>query len=42
VNLPRSSFYYSPEKKSPAEQDQEKALEGRIEALCLEFPRYGY
>jgi transposase InsO family protein len=42
MNLPRSSFYYSPKEISPSEQDHEKALEGRIEALCLEFPRYGY
>jgi len=26
----------------PFQQKQEKALEGRIEALCLEFSRYGY
>jgi transposase InsO family protein len=42
MNLPRSSFYYSPKEPSSAEQDHEKAVEGRIEALCLEFPRYGY
>jgi len=42
MNLPRSSFYYSPKEPSSAEQDHEKALQGRIEALCLEFPRYGY
>jgi len=42
MNLPRSSFYYSPQEPSCVEQDHEKALQGRIEALCLEFPRYGY
>ena len=42
MNLPRSSFYYPPREKTPSQQEQEKALEGRIEALCLEFPRYGY
>jgi putative transposase len=42
MNLPRSSFYYSPQETSPAEQAHQKALERRIEALCLEFPRYGY
>jgi putative transposase len=42
MNLPRSSFYYSPKETSSAEQDHEKALKGRIETLCLEFPRYGY
>jgi transposase InsO family protein len=42
MNLPRSSFYYSPKETSSAEQGHEKALKGRIETLCLEFPRYGY
>jgi len=42
MNLPRSSFYYPPKKILPSQQHQEKVLEGRIEALCLEFPRYGY
>jgi transposase InsO family protein len=42
MNLPRSSFYCSPREKTPSQQEQEKALEGRVEALCLEFPRYGY
>jgi transposase InsO family protein len=42
MNLPRSSFYYPPREKTPSQQEQEKALEGRVEALCLEFPRYGY
>ena len=42
MNFPRSSFYYSQKKTSPSQQDLQKAFEGRIEALCLEFPRYGY
>ena len=42
MNLPRSSFYYPAKKTLPSQRDQDKALEGRIEALCLEFPRYGY
>jgi putative transposase len=42
MNLPRSSFYYPPREKTPSQQEWEKTLEGRIEALCLEFPRYGY
>lgn len=42
MNLPRSSFYYPPKKILPSEENEERVLEGRIEALCLEFPRYGY
>jgi transposase InsO family protein len=42
MNFPRSSFYYPPKDKTPSQQEHQKALEGRIEALCLEFPRYGY
>ena len=42
MNLPRSSFYYASQKRAPSEPQREKALQERIEALCLEFPRYGY
>jgi len=42
MNLPRSSFYYLPKENPPSRQEREKTAEGRIEALCLEFPRYGY
>ena len=42
MNLPRSSFYYPAREKTPSQQEHQKALERRIEALCLEFPRYGY
>jgi putative transposase len=42
MTLPRSSFYYRPIKKTPSQQEHQRAVEGRIEALCLEFPRYGY
>jgi putative transposase len=42
MNLPSSGFFYSPKETIPAQQDQEKVLEGRIEALCLECPPYGY
>jgi transposase InsO family protein len=39
MKLPRSSFYYRPEAVTArAEAD----LRDRIEAICLEFPRYGY
>lgn len=42
MNLPRSSFYYTPEKRVPFEENRDKTMEGCIEAICLEFPRYGY
>ena len=42
MKLPTSSFYYRP-KYEPFEGKQKQAdLIGRIEAICLEFPRYGY
>ena len=42
MSLPRSSFYYQP-RMSDSERGQiETALLDRIEAVCLEFPRYGY
>jgi putative transposase len=39
MKLARSSFYYRPE-ASPAVAETD--LRERIEAICLEFPRYGY
>jgi len=42
MNLPRSSFYYPPKDKTPVQQENQKALERKIEAICLGFPRYGY
>ena len=39
MKLPASSFYYRP-KPGLAEADAD--LTDRIEAICLEFPRYGY
>ena len=38
MNLPRSSYYYRP--KACGKDDE--ALIARIEAICAEFPRYGY
>ena len=38
MNLPRSSYYYRP--KACGKDDG--ALIARIEAICAEFPRYGY
>ncbi len=38
MNLARSSYYYRPKVRG---KDNE-ALIARIEAICAEFPRYGY
>jgi transposase InsO family protein len=42
MKLARSSFYHKPEDKSQWEMQEEADLRGRIEAICLEYPRYGY
>ncbi len=42
MNLSRSSFYYSSKTKGPNRMKAEADLRGQIEAICLEFPRYGY
>ena len=42
MKLARSSFYYKPTAKSPYQMKAEADLVDRIEAICLEFPRYGY
>jgi len=42
MKLSRSSFYYRPKAKSPERMETEADLRDRIEAICLEFPRYGY
>jgi putative transposase len=42
MKLARSSFYYKPRAKSPENMKVEVDLRDRIEAICLEFPRYGY
>ena len=39
MNLARSTYYYSPRGRRCAD---EGALTARIEAICEEFPRYGY
>ena len=42
MKIAQSSFYYKPKEK-PLDQLKEKMdLRGRIEKICLEFPRYGY
>jgi transposase InsO family protein len=42
MKLSRSSFYYRPKAKNPDRMKTEADLKDRIEAICLEFPRYGY
>ena len=42
MGLSRSSFYYRPESHSPERMEAEADLRDKIEAICLEFPRYGY
>ena len=42
MRLARSSFYYKPRAKSSDRMKAEADLRDRIEAICLEFPRYGY
>ena len=42
MKLARSSFYYKSRCKSPEQMKAEVDLRDRIEAICLDFPRYGY
>ena len=42
MNLSSSSLYYRPKAKEPDRMKAEADLRDRIEAICLEFPRYGY
>ena len=42
MKLPTSSFYYRPKPESVEDKEKQADLIGRIEAICLEFPRYGY
>jgi len=42
MKLARSSFYYKAKAKGPEELREEANVRERIEAICLEFPRYGY
>jgi transposase InsO family protein len=41
MKLAASSFYYKPIDK-PQKAQQDADLRDKIEAICLEFPRYGY
>ena len=42
MNLARSSFYYKPKDENTDDRKAEADIRDRIEAICLEFPRYGY
>ena len=42
MTLSRSSFYHRPKDRSQGEMQQAVDLRGKIEAICLEYPRYGY
>jgi len=42
MKLARSSFYYKPKSQSPDRMEAEADLRDKIEAICLESPRYGY
>ena len=42
MNLPRSSFYYRPKLQSLECKEVEADLREKIEAICLEYTRYGY
>jgi putative transposase len=42
MKLSRSSFYYKPESQSPERMEAEADLRDKIEAICLEYTRYGY
>ena len=42
MKLPMSSFYYRPKHDTVEDKQKQADLTGHIEAICLEFPRYGY
>ena len=42
MNIAHSTFYYRNKAKSPEQEKREADLIDRIEAICLEFPGYGY
>jgi len=42
MQLSRSSFYYKPKSLSPERMESDADLRDRIEAICLEYTRYGY
>jgi len=42
MNIAHSTFYYKNKAKSPEQEKRKADLMDRIEAICLEFPGYGY
>ena len=42
MNLARSSFYHKSRARGPEQMKAQADLRDSIEAICLEFPRYGY
>lgn len=42
MRLSRSSFYHKLKEKSQEEMRKDADLRGKIESICLEYPRYGY
>ena len=42
MNIAHSTFYYKNKAKNPEQMKTEADLRDRIEAMCLEFPRYSY
>jgi transposase InsO family protein len=42
MNIARSSFYYKHKDENTDDRKAEADIRDRIEAICLEFPRYGY
>jgi len=42
MKLARSSFYYKPQSETGEQLETEANLMDKIEAICLEFPGYGY
>ena len=42
MKVPRSSFYYKPKSQSLERMEAEADLRDKIEAICLEYTRYGY
>ena len=42
MNIARSTFYRSRKTRNPDRMKTDADLVDRIEAICLEFPRYGY
>jgi putative transposase len=42
MKLARSSFYYKPTSQSPERMETKADLRDKVEAICLEYTRYGY